>query len=30
LFPSTNYEFYKYVSFNFCNYFLMNTLIFDA
>jgi hypothetical protein len=30
LFPFTNYEFFKYVSFIFCNYFLMNELLFSV
>ncbi len=30
LFSFTNYEFYEFVSFVFCNYFLLNSLLFDV
>jgi hypothetical protein len=30
LFAFTNYEFYEFVSFVFCNYFLSNDLIFNV
>jgi hypothetical protein len=30
LFPFTNYEFFQFVSFIFCNYFLLNDLIFNV